>query len=285
MLLTPSELEPGRTLPAGHRAARRGPPGRDAREGVPRRARPPRARSSSCRARCCPTWDLIASSERPDLDFLEYAYDLIYRRYPIDPARQALLGYSDGASYALSVGLSNPTLFRAVMAWAAGFIALEPTFDPDAARKPDVLLEYGTHDPLFPFEHVALPMRANLERAGYTVAVSRRRGREALAFARLPARSARLVLRTARMINSRRSFRLMLVYQLSQHTPLFWPYMFYFTTAVRGLPASDFGFLKSIYYFSVMAIEIPFGVVADRLAGAGRSCSAGSRARSAACST
>ena len=116
-----------------------------------------------------PTWDLIASSERPDLDFLEYAYDLVYRRYPIDPARQALLGYSDGASYALSVGLSNPTLFRAVMAWAAGFIALEPGFDPDAARKPDVLLEYGTHDQLFPFEHVALPMRANLERAGYTV--------------------------------------------------------------------------------------------------------------------
>ena len=50
-----------------------------------------------------------------------------------------------------------------------GFIALEPTFDPDAARKPEVLLEYGTHDQLFPFEHVALPMRANLERAGYTV--------------------------------------------------------------------------------------------------------------------
>ena len=39
---------------------------------------------------------------------------------------------------------------------------------------------------------------------------------------------------------SQRSFRLMLVYQVSQHTPLYWPYMFYFTTAVRGLPASDF---------------------------------------------
>jgi phospholipase/carboxylesterase len=116
-----------------------------------------------------PTWDLIASAGRPDLDFLEYAYDLVYRRYPIDPARQALLGYSDGASYALSVGLSNPLLFRALMAWAAGFIALDPGFDPDAARKPDILLEYGTHDQIFPFEHVALPMRANLERAGYSV--------------------------------------------------------------------------------------------------------------------
>jgi MFS family permease len=62
-----------------------------------------------------------------------------------------------------------------------------------------------------------------------------------------------------------RSFRLMLVYQLSQHAPLYWPYMFVFITSVRGLPASDFGLLKSIYYFAVMAAEVPLGVVADRL--------------------
>ena len=168
VLLTPSEIDPDRRYPlvtvlhgAGRqdemlvKAVRDEPDRRGAFFLVPRSL--------------LPTWDLIASSERPDLDFLEFAYDLIYRRYPIDPARQALLGYSDGASYALSVGLSNPTLFRAVMAWAAGFIALEPSFDPGAARKPQVLLEYGTHDQLFPFEHVALPMRANLERAGYTV--------------------------------------------------------------------------------------------------------------------
>ncbi len=57
----------------------------------------------------------------------------------------------------------------------------------------------------------------------------------------------------------------MLVYQLSQHVPLYWPYMFVFVTSVRGLPASDFGLLKSIYYFGVMAAEVPLGVVADRL--------------------
>jgi len=64
---------------------------------------------------------------------------------------------------------------------------------------------------------------------------------------------------------STRSFRLMLVYQLSQHVPLYWPYMFVFVTSVRGLTASDFGLLKSIYYFGVMAAEVPLGVVADRL--------------------
>ncbi len=131
------------------------------------------------------TWDLIAlgvsggaaldpeagppTSARPDLDFLEYAYDLIYRRFPVDPDRQALLGFSDGASYGLSVGLSNPDLFTAVMAWAAGFLALDEAAVADATRKPQIYLEYGTHDELFPFEQVAVPMRDNLQQAGYDV--------------------------------------------------------------------------------------------------------------------
>jgi hypothetical protein len=57
----------------------------------------------------------------------------------------------------------------------------------------------------------------------------------------------------------------MLVYQLTQHVPLYWPYMFVFVTSARGLTASDFGLLKSIYYASVMAADVPLGVVADRL--------------------
>src|SRR5262245_29370790 len=64
---------------------------------------------------------------------------------------------------------------------------------------------------------------------------------------------------------SARNFRLMLAYRITQHTPLYWPYMFQFVTQVRGLPASDFGLLKSIYYCGVMAAEVPLGVVADRL--------------------
>ncbi len=126
------------------------------------------------------TWDLIAlgiqggaaraaeeaPSARPDLDFFEYAYDLIYRRYPVDASRQGLIGYSDGASYALSIGLSNPEIFRAVMAWAAGFIALENETVAPGTRRPAVFLEYGTHDELFPFERVALTMKSHLEELG-----------------------------------------------------------------------------------------------------------------------
>lgn len=131
------------------------------------------------------TWDLIAlggsggaaldpaagppSSDRPDLDFFEYAYDLIWRRFPIDRERQALLGYSDGASYGLSLGLSNPDIFSAVMAWAAGFLAIDGNAIPEGTRKPQLYLEYGTHDELFDFEQVAKPMQRNLEQLGYQV--------------------------------------------------------------------------------------------------------------------
>ena len=119
-----------------------------------------------------PTWDLIAGSERVDLDFFEYAFDLIYRRYPVDAFRQALVGYSDGASYALSVGLSNAGLFDAMMVWAAGFVVLDPELWDPEARKPRVYHEHGTHDELFPFEQIAVPLRDNLRRAGCEVTFS-----------------------------------------------------------------------------------------------------------------
>ncbi len=168
VLLTPDEIDPERRYPlitvlhgAGRqdellaKACRDEPERRQALFLIPRSLHP--------------TWDMIACDERPDLDFLEWAYDLIYRRYPVDHFRQALLGFSDGASYALSVGLSNPRLFRAIMAWAAGFTTIDSTFTRTDDPKPDLLLEYGTHDPVFSFEQIALPMRRALEAAGYPV--------------------------------------------------------------------------------------------------------------------
>ncbi len=120
-----------------------------------------------------PTWDLIVrDGTRPDADFLEHAFDLIYRRFPVAEHKQALLGFSDGASYALSLGLSNPALFDALMAWAAGFVAVDGAIVTDDDPKQRVYLEYGTHDELFPFEQVALGMKQSLEQAGHDVTFS-----------------------------------------------------------------------------------------------------------------
>jgi poly(3-hydroxybutyrate) depolymerase len=116
-----------------------------------------------------PTWDLLLGGERPDLDFLEHAYAEIYRRVSVDHARQALIGYSDGASYALAVGLSNPRLFAAVMGWSAGFVVMDTAAVSPDDPKPRVLLEHGTSDTVFPFEPVALRNCEILRRLGYHV--------------------------------------------------------------------------------------------------------------------
>ncbi|MCP5044459.1 MAG: hypothetical protein GY944_25805 [bacterium] len=171
VLLTPSKIDPTRNYPlftvlhgAGRqdemlvKACRSEPDKREAFFLIPRSVEP--------------TWDLIVQGSRSDLDFLEYAYDLIYRRYPIDPARQVLMGYSDGASYALSLAISNPRLFDAALCWAAGFVVADQANIGPQDKKPRIYLEYGTHDELFAFERVALPMKENLEKAGYLVEFS-----------------------------------------------------------------------------------------------------------------
>lgn len=113
------------------------------------------------------TWDLIEGGPGADLAFLDGVLHSLYRRYRIDPARRAIAGFSDGASYALAVGLSNPHVFSAVMAWAAGFLAIDPQHLAPDDPKPRIYLEYGTHDQLFPFEQVAVPMRDTLTGLGY----------------------------------------------------------------------------------------------------------------------
>ena len=124
VLLTPEEINPARNYPlftvfhgAGRqdemlvKACRGEPEARQAFFFVPRSV--------------APTWDLIAGGDGEDFAFLEFAWDLIYRRYPIDPDAQCVLGYSDGASYALSLALSNPGFFDAALCWAAGFAVMD----------------------------------------------------------------------------------------------------------------------------------------------------------------
>src|SRR5919107_720740 len=49
------------------------------------------------------TWDLLVSrSYGPDATMIDRALEQTFSRYAIDPARLAIGGFSDGASYALS---------------------------------------------------------------------------------------------------------------------------------------------------------------------------------------
>ena len=62
-----------------------------------------------------------------------------------------------------------------------------------------------------------------------------------------------------------RNARLCVLYTVSQYTPLYWAYMYHLVTQVRGLSATEFGALKAVYYTAVVLLEVPLGVLADRI--------------------
>src|SRR5918996_3596166 len=63
-----------------------------------------------------PTWDSILARGRygADVAAIDRALWHAFTRCKVDPAHVALAGYSDGASYALSLGLANGDLFSHV---------------------------------------------------------------------------------------------------------------------------------------------------------------------------
>src|SRR5262249_53007832 len=53
------------------------------------------------------TWDAIRGDFGEDVDFLNRALDHVFSRLAVDPQRLAIGGFSDGATYALSLALAN----------------------------------------------------------------------------------------------------------------------------------------------------------------------------------
>jgi pimeloyl-ACP methyl ester carboxylesterase len=68
------------------------------------------------------TWDLILDDYGPDVALIDRALAGTFAQYNIEPRRVALAGFSDGASYALSLGLTNGDLFDSLIAFSPGFM-------------------------------------------------------------------------------------------------------------------------------------------------------------------
>ena len=113
-----------------------------------------------------PTWDLILGRGRygADVAAIDRALKSTFSRYAVDPACVAVGGYSDGASYALSLGIANGDLFTHVLAFSPGFMA--PTGQVGAPR---IFVSHGTRDGWLPIERCSRRIVPQLERAGYDV--------------------------------------------------------------------------------------------------------------------
>ncbi len=92
------------------------------------------------------SWDLARGGFGPDVLFLDRALKHTFDRCRIDPTHLALAGFSDGASYALSLGVSNGDLFSQLIAYSPGFLAPD---DP-LVGKPRIFVAHGTQDTILP---------------------------------------------------------------------------------------------------------------------------------------
>ncbi|HEX2054744.1 MAG TPA: alpha/beta hydrolase-fold protein, partial [Actinomycetota bacterium] len=110
------------------------------------------------------TWDVIVSRFGPDVSFLDRALTSVFERYRVDPRRIAVGGFSDGASYALSIGLTNGDLFGHVLAFSPGFTA-----PGDLVGEPKIYISHGTDDRVLPISRTSRRIVPMLEREGYDV--------------------------------------------------------------------------------------------------------------------
>jgi phospholipase/carboxylesterase len=94
------------------------------------------------------SWDVISDAQYgPDVRFIDEALHTVFSRYAIDPTRVAIGGFSDGASYALSLGLSNGLLFPCILAFSPGFMA-----PVRIEGNPMIFICHGTRDEVLPID-------------------------------------------------------------------------------------------------------------------------------------
>ena len=93
------------------------------------------------------TWDVVRGGFGADVAFIDAALSHAFARCQIDPARVGMGGFSDGASYALSLGLTNGDLVTHVLAFSPGFM------DPGEPRgRPHIRITHGTRDAILPID-------------------------------------------------------------------------------------------------------------------------------------
>jgi phospholipase/carboxylesterase len=110
------------------------------------------------------TWDILMGAYGPDVAFLDRALQEVLRCHSVDAQRIALTGFSDGASYALSLALGNGDLFTHAFAFSPGFA--QP---PTPVGRPSLFVSHGVEDDVLPISQCSRVLVPRLRRASYKV--------------------------------------------------------------------------------------------------------------------
>ncbi len=110
------------------------------------------------------TWDAVTRGHGPDVAAVDRALTAVFGTVPVDAERIAVAGFSDGASYALGLGLANGRLLRRVVAFSPGFVPPGPR-----AGQPPVFVSHGTADDVLPIDRTSREVVPALRDDGYDV--------------------------------------------------------------------------------------------------------------------
>ena len=117
------------------------------------------------------TWSVLRSEQDLDLESVNLSLAEAYERCDIDRRRIGVGGFSDGATYALTLGVSNGDLFPAIMALSPGGIV-----GGQQVGVPRVFVAHGTLDTVLPIARAGDAVVKTLRDAGYQVTYRRFRG-------------------------------------------------------------------------------------------------------------
>lgn len=110
------------------------------------------------------TWDFIESEWGPDVEFIDRALIQVFDQFAVDSRRIAIEGFSDGASYALSLGIANGDLFSEIIAFSPGFAA-----PPAQHGTPRIYVSHGLDDRVLPIHACSRRLVPGLSQLGYDV--------------------------------------------------------------------------------------------------------------------
>ncbi len=110
------------------------------------------------------TWDAIRGRFGADVEFIGRALDRVFETTAVDPARVAIGGFSDGATYAISLGLINGDVFRRVLAFSPGFFV---EGQPRGSAR--FFISHGTRDRVLPIDRCSRPIVDALRTSGHHV--------------------------------------------------------------------------------------------------------------------
>jgi phospholipase/carboxylesterase len=110
------------------------------------------------------SWDAIRSGFGRDVAFVNRALERVFDTVAVDPARVAVGGFSDGATYAISLGVINGDLFPRVVAFSAGFVV-----EGAPHGNPRFFVSHGTSDSILPIDRCGRAIVSGLRKRGYDV--------------------------------------------------------------------------------------------------------------------